>query len=152
MSLAAASISPFAVTRIFESLGGGALGLMDDEGDKLGLVEGDADELALLDGLTLALVDGLSLLLGDTLALADADGDGEALTLADGLRLGLTEGLTDDDGDALGEPSSATTISAHTFTPLVACRRENVCTQNSYTPAASAGQVNVALLASSGLR
>jgi hypothetical protein len=124
MSLLFLSISAFAVTMMSDPLGGGALGL--------------ADELGLTDEL------------GETDALADDEADGERLTLLDGLSDGLTLGLTDADGDALGEPITATAISAHTFTPLVASRSENVWTQNSYGPTARAGHVNVASLLASG--
>jgi hypothetical protein len=58
------------------------------------------------------------------LALTELDGDTDGLTdglsLADGEIDGLGEGETLDDGLADGEPICATTISEHTFTPLVA--------------------------------
>ena len=84
----------------------------DREGDELLLVDAEADD------------DGDTELLGLTLAdgLIDALGEGLLDTLADG--------LTDADGLADGEPIAAITISAHTFTPFVASRSENVCTQN----------------------
>lgn len=87
-------------------------------------------------------------------ALADADGDCEAegLTLA----LGLIEGLSEADGLGLadglreGEPIAAISISAQTFTPLVAPRVENVWIQNSYRPSPLAGHWNSDSLSKSG--
>jgi len=43
----------------------------------------------------------------------------EGLTLDEGEIDALVLGEIDDDGDALGLPICATTMSAHTFTPLV---------------------------------
>lgn len=89
-----------------------------DEGDwlLLGLVDTDADTdedgevEAETDGEGLGLTDGDTEADGDTDADGEMDGDGEGLILADGLKL--------------GEPIFATSIVAHTLTPLVAPRSE----------------------------
>lgn len=129
-----------------------ALGLAEDEGevladgemdaegdwdaDGLAEAEGDSDD----EGETDAEADG------DSLGLIDGDTDADGDTEADG------EGDTDADGDSDGEPIAATSIVAHTFTPLVASlNSENVWTQNSYSPTASAGQRNRASLSASGV-
>lgn len=86
--------------------------LGESEGDGLLLIDADADDDGDTELLGLTLADGLIDALGD--GLLDTEGDG----------------LTDADGDGEGEPIAAITISVHTFTPFVASRSENVCTQN----------------------
>lgn len=114
-----------------------AEGLIDDDGDCE--AEGDCDALADGDGLIDGEIDddGLTDALGLTLALGEIDGDSLAL------------GERDADGLTLKLDAS---VDSHTFTPLVASVTiANVCTQNSYTPATSAGHTNCALLFVSGL-
>lgn len=109
---------------------GGSEGEADEDGDVLaeGLMDADADD----DGDTLAetLALGLGLNDGDRDALGDCDADGLIDALGLGDELTLADGETDAEGDGDGEPIALTSIVAHTFTPLVAPRVENVCTQN----------------------